>query len=97
MHFYFTDIPYPIVSVGRLLAQNYTATLGKGRLTFHAPDGKNLPVEREGSLLFLKPEILPFVKHDFELVCVAFHENFSAWCQRSSKCTTMLIPGTSIP
>ena len=78
MHFYVTDIPYPIVSVGRLLAQNYTATLGKEMLTLHAPDGKNLPVEREGSLLFLKPEILPFVKQDFELVCVAFHENFSA-------------------
>ncbi|OLP95901.1 hypothetical protein AK812_SmicGene21924 [Symbiodinium microadriaticum] len=77
MHIYVTDIPYPIVSVGRLLAQNYTATLGKEMLTLHAPDGKNLPVEREGSLLFLKPEILPFVKQDFELVCVAFQENFS--------------------
>ena len=54
MHFYITDIPYPIVSVGRLLAQNYTATLGKEMLTLHAPDGKNLPVEREGSLFFFE-------------------------------------------
>ena len=84
MHFYVTDIPYPIVSVGRLLSQGYTAVLGSDTQALQAPDGQTIPVSREGSLLFLKPEILPFVKSDFEVVCVALHDNFRMAANRES-------------
>ena len=75
LHFYVCDVPYCVVSVGRLLRQGYSVTLSGVEHTLSSPDGGRIPVERHGSLLFLRPTLVPFDKEEFVHVCNVFHSN----------------------
>ena len=76
LHFYVTDIEYPLVSVGRLLNQGYQVELSSDEMTLKSPCGSKIPLHRHGSLLFMKPSLQVFDSVDFESVCVTFHEKF---------------------
>ena len=76
LHFYVTDIDYPLVSVGRVLVQGYTVELSELQMCMKCPGGQSMPLHRHGSLLFMQPSIQPFEKNNFEAVCVTFHEQF---------------------
>ena len=57
LHFYACDVPYCVVSVGKLLQQGYQAHLSSlETMTLDTPNGASVPIFRHGSLLFLKPE-----------------------------------------
>ena len=76
LHFYVTDIEYPLVSVGRLLNQGYQVELSSEEMVLKSPCGSKIPLHRHGSLLFMKPSLQVFDSVDFESVCVTFHEKF---------------------
>ena len=76
LHFYVTDIEYPLVSVGRLLNQGYQVELSSEEMVLKSPCGSKIPLHRHGSLLFMKPSLQLFDSVDFESVCVTFHEKF---------------------
>ena len=74
LHFYVCDIPYCVVSVGRLLRSGFDVSLSsKKQNTLSTPDGHEVPIIRHGSLLFLRPTLAPFNKDEFEVVCNTFH------------------------
>ena len=60
LHFYVCDVPYCVVSVGRLLRQGYSVQLSSEDHSLVNSEGCRIPVERHGSLLFLRPTLLPF-------------------------------------
>ena len=66
LHFYVCDVPYCVVSVGRLLRQGYRVQLSSEEHSLVNPEGCRIPVERHGSLLFLG---LPFNQPEFEQMC----------------------------
>ena len=76
LHFYVTDIDYPLISVGRLLNQGYQVELSSEEMVLKSPCGSKIPLHRHGSLLFMKPSLPVFDSVDFESVCVTFHEKF---------------------
>ena len=76
LHFYVTDIEYPLVSVGRLLNQGYQVELSSEEMVLKSPCGSKIQLHRHGSLLFMKPSLQLFDSVDFESVCVTFHEKF---------------------
>ena len=76
LHFYVTDIDYPLVSVGRLLNQGYQVELSSEGMVLKSPCGSKIPLRRHGSLLFMKPSLLLFDSVEYEPVCVTFHEKF---------------------
>ena len=53
LHFYVTDIDYPLVSVGRLLNQGYQVELSSEEMTLKSPCGSKIPLHRHGSLRLL--------------------------------------------
>ena len=55
LHFYVTDMDYPLVSVGRLLNQGYQVELSSEEMVLKSPCGSKIPLHRHGSLLFMKP------------------------------------------
>ena len=57
LHFYVCDVPYCVVSVGRLLRQGYSVQLSSEEHSLVNPEGCCIPVERHGSLLFLRPTL----------------------------------------
>ena len=69
LHFYVCDVPYCVVSVGRLLRQGYSVQLSSEEHSLVNPEGCRIPVERHGSLLFLRPTLLPFNQPEFEQMC----------------------------
>ena len=69
LHFYVTDIDYPLVSVGRLFNQGYQVELGSEEMVLKSPCGSKIPLYRHGSLLFIKPSLQLFDSVDFESVC----------------------------
>ena len=69
LHFYVCDVPYCVVSVGRLLRQGYSVQLSSEEHSLVNPEGCRIPVERHGSLLFLRPSLLPFNQPEFEQMC----------------------------
>ena len=74
LHFYVCDVPYCVVSVGRLLRSGFDVNLSsKKPNTLETPDGHKVPITRHGSLLFLRPALAPFDKEEFEVVCNTFH------------------------
>lgn len=76
LHFYVTDIDYPLVSVGRLLVQGYTVELSELHMCMKCPNGQSMPLHRHGSLLFMQPSIQLFEKNNFEAVCVTFQTKY---------------------
>ena len=74
LHFYVCDVPYCVVSVGRLLRSGSDVNLSsRNPNTLSTPDGHKVPIIRHGSLLFLRPTLAPFNKDEFEVVCNTFH------------------------
>ena len=74
LHFYVCDVPYCVVSVGRLLRSGFDVNLSsRNPNTLSTPDGHKVPIIRHGSLLFLRPTLAPFNKDEFEVVCNTFH------------------------
>ena len=69
LHFYVTDIDYPLVSVGRLLNQGYQVELSSEEMILKSPCGSKIPLHRHGSLLFMKASPQVFDSVDFESVC----------------------------
>ena len=69
LHFYVTDIDYPLVSVGRLLNQGYQVELSSEKMILKSPCGSKIPLHRHGSLLFMKASPQVFDSVDFESVC----------------------------
>ena len=53
LHFYVTDIDYPLVSVGRLLNQGYRVEISSEDMVLKSPCGSKIPLHRHGSLLFM--------------------------------------------
>ena len=76
LHFYVTDIDYPLVSVGRLLNQGCQVERSSEEMVLKSPCGSKIPLYRHGSLLFMNPSLQVFDSVDFESVCVTFHEKF---------------------
>ena len=76
LHFYVSDIDYPLVSVGRLLNQGYQVELSSEEMVLKSPCGSKIPLHRHGSLLFLKPSLQLFDSVEYESICVPFHEKF---------------------
>ena len=74
LHFCVCDVPYCVVSVGRLLRQGYQVNLSMDEHTLSTPDGRKVPVVRHGSLLFLCPSLTAFDPLEFESICNSFHE-----------------------
>ena len=77
LHFYVCDVPYCVVSVGRLLRSGFEVKLTAESQTLSTPEGQCVPVIKHGSLLFLRPTMLPFEREEFESVCNFFHEAHS--------------------
>ena len=74
LHFYVCDVPYCVVSVGRLLRSGFDVNLSsRNPNTLSTPDGHKVPIIRHGSLLFSRPTLAPFNKDEFEVVCNTFH------------------------
>ena len=71
LHFYVCDVPYCVVSVGRLLRSGFDVNLSSKKP--NTLDGHKVPITRHGSLLFLRPTLAPFDKEEFEVVCNTFH------------------------
>ena len=77
LHFCVCDVPYCVVSVGRLLRSGFEVKLTAESQTLSTPEGQCVPVIKHGSLLFLRPTMLPFERNEFESVCNFFHETGS--------------------
>jgi hypothetical protein len=78
-HFYACDVPYPVISVARLVLQGYKVNMDPpDTCTLRTPDGQEARVVRHGSLLFACLELEPFNKYDFAPLCNEFHAQFNS-------------------
>ena len=75
LHFYVCDVPYCVVSVGRLLRQGFQVTMTRESQVLSTPDGSQVPIVRQGSLLFLRPTLGAFNKDEFVEVCNLLHDS----------------------
>eukprot|EP00435_Cladocopium_sp_Y103_P050723 s1925_g15.t1 len=71
--YYVCDVSFCLVSVARMLLQNYWSVLGKDCLLVLTPDHETVPVLRYGTLLYLSPRLVPYcqewkdtVYHEFD-------------------------------
>ena len=55
-----TDIPFPLVSVARLLLQGFCTVLGRDHMCVLTPESKTVPVTRSGALLYITPTVIPY-------------------------------------
>ena len=60
VNYYVCDVPFCLVSVARLLLQDYCAVLGKGYMKLVTPQEETIPVTRHGTLLYLTPHMVPY-------------------------------------
>ena len=78
-YFYVCDVPYPVISVARLLLQGYKVNVDSpDTCTLRTPDAQEARVVRQGSLLFLCSEPEPFNEYDFAPLCNEFHAQFKS-------------------
>ena len=54
-----TGIPFPLVSVARLLLQDFWTVMAKDYLALIDPMGKPVPIVRQGTLVYLTPTVIP--------------------------------------
>ena len=73
VNYYVCDVSFCLVSVARMLLQNYWTVLGKDCLLLLTPDHETVPVLRYGTLLYLSPRLVPYcqewkdtVYHEFD-------------------------------
>ena len=78
-HFYVCEVPYPVISVARLLLQGYKVSMeSPDACMLKIPDGREARIVRHGSLLFLCPQLDKFDEFSFAPLCNDFHAQFSA-------------------
>ena len=72
-------MPYPVISVARLLLQGYKVSMeSPDACMLEIPDGREARIVRHGSLLFLCPQLDKFDEFSFAPLCNDFHAQFSA-------------------
>ena len=54
-----TGIPFPLVSVARLLLEDFRSVLAKDYLALADPTGNPVPIVRQGTLVYLTPAVIP--------------------------------------
>ena len=59
-----TGIPFPLVSVARLLLQDFWTVMAKDYLALIDPVGKPVPIVRQGTLIYLCPTVIPYAVAD---------------------------------
>ena len=55
-----TGIPFPLVSVARLLLQDFWTVMAKDYLALIDPMGNPVPIVRQGTLVYLTPTVIPY-------------------------------------
>ena len=59
-----TGIPFPLVSVARLLLQDFWTVMAKDYLALIDPMGNPVPIVRQGTLVYLCPNVIPYAVAD---------------------------------
>ena len=59
-----TGIPFPLVSVARLLLQDFWTVMAKDYLALIDPMGNPVPIVRQGTLVYLCPTVIPYAVAD---------------------------------
>eukprot|EP00439_Symbiodinium_sp_Y106_P064462 s3510_g10.t1 len=59
-----TGIPFPLVSVARLLLQDFWTVMAKDYLALIDPAGNPVPIVRKGTLIYLCPTVIPYAVAD---------------------------------
>ena len=59
-NYYVCDVPFCIVSVAQMLLQDFCTALTKESMKLLAPQRDSADITRHGTLLYLKPDIVPF-------------------------------------
>ena len=54
-----TGIPFPLVSVARLLLQDFWTVMAKDYMALIDPTGNPVPIVRQGTLWYLTPTVIP--------------------------------------
>ena len=57
---YVCDVPFCIVSVARMLLQDFCTVLSKDSMKLLTPQRASVDITRHGTLLYLTPEIVPY-------------------------------------
>ena len=59
-----TGIPFPLVSVGRLMLQDFWTVMAKDYLALIDPIGNPVSIVRQGTLIYLCPTVIPYAVAD---------------------------------
>ena len=59
-NYYVCDVPFCIVSVARMLLQDFCTVLSKDSMKLLTPQRASVDITRHGTLLYLTPEIVPY-------------------------------------
>ena len=59
-NYYVCDVPFCIVSVARMLLQDFCTVLSKDSMKLLTPQRASVDITRRGTLLYLTPEIVPY-------------------------------------
>ena len=59
-NYYVCDVPFCIVSVARMLLQDFCTVLSKDSMKLLTPQRDSVDITRHGRLLYLTPEIVPY-------------------------------------
>ena len=59
-NYYVCDVPFCIVSVARMLLQDFCTVLSKDSMKLLTPQHASVDITRHGTLLYLTPEIVPY-------------------------------------
>ena len=65
--YYVCDVPFCIVSVARMLLQDFCTVLSKDSMKLLTPQRASVDITRHGTLLYLTPEIVPYHTDMMEL------------------------------
>lgn len=63
-NYYVCDVPFCVVSVPRMLSQDFRAVLSKGSMKLLTPKRESIDITRHGTLLYLTPDFVPH--HSYE-------------------------------
>ena len=55
-----TGIPFPLVSVARLLLQDFWTVMAKDYMALIEPTGNPVPIVRQGTPVYLTPTVIPY-------------------------------------
>ena len=60
VNYYVCDVPFCIVSVARMLLQDYCTILSKDSMKLLTPQRASIDITRHGTLLYLTPDFVPY-------------------------------------